>query len=422
MRVLVTGGAGYIGSHVVRALQRADHVPAIFDDLSTGHRVLAERTGADLVVGRVDDPGDLDRAFETHRPEAVVHVAGKALVGESVRDPGPYFRVNAVGGLALLEAMRRHAVSRIVFSSTCAVYGVTRAEPIDEQCPREPVTPYGASKLAFEQMLAAYARAYGFRALALRYFNVAGAAPAGDLGEMHHPETHLVPNLLRAAAGEHAFCIYGANYVTRDGTAERDYLHVEDLARAHVLALNRLDILDPLSFGGAVNLGTGRGTTVREMVTAVEDALGIELDVSVKPRRPGDPPSLVANPALAGRALGFKAQHDVASMIQSAQRFWLAERGRPESPLRRRGLPTSASGRNGRPLRFGEAVVAAGYSDFATVERALALQRERDGIGESHKLLGLILLEMGELSSQQLIELLRRMNHPSEAAAGAAQA
>ncbi len=410
MRVLVTGGAGYIGSHVVRALSREGHEPLVLDDLSTGHRALAARTGAELVEGDLLDEAALERAFEGRGLDAVIHVAGRALVGESVRDPAPYFRVNAQAGLNLLEAMRRHGVTRIVFSSTCAVYGVPEQVPIAESCPRQPVNPYGASKLAFEHMLSSYARAYGFKALALRYFNVAGASTDGDLGELHDPETHLVPRLLQAARTGDAFQVYGSNYPTRDGTAERDYLHVEDLARAHVLALTRLDIIDPLAFGGALNLGTGRGTTVREMLEATRAELGLELEVVEKPRRAGDPPCLVADPSLARRVLGFVAQHDLPSMLRTAHQFALAEPGRADSPLRERRLPRPESNGDAQRIRFGEAVVAAGYSRPEAVHRALELQRERDGIGESHKLLGLILLEMGELSSRQLIDVLRRMN------------
>ncbi len=410
MRVLVTGGAGYIGSHVVRALAREGHEPVIFDDLSTGHRALAQRTGAELIEGSLLLPEEVERAFAGRRFHAVVHVAGKALVDESVRDPGPYFGVNALGGLNLLEAMRRNGVTRLVFSSTCAVYGVPAEVPIVESCPRQPVNPYGASKLAFEQMMTAYARAYGFRALALRYFNVAGASVEGDLGELHEPETHLIPRLLRAARSGEPFSVFGTNYPTRDGTAERDYLHVEDLARAHALALTRLDIIDPLAFGGALNLGTGQGTTVREMLEAVRRELGVELSAAERPRRPGDPPCLVADPSLARRVLGFQAQHDIGSMLRSALHFAELEPGRADSPLRARRVPAHDVVRGpAKRRRFGEAAVAAGYSRPEAIERALELQREGDGIGESHKLLGLILLEMGELSSEQLIDVLQRM-------------
>lgn len=322
MNVLVTGGAGYIGSHVVRALLRAGHRVAVLDDLSTGHRELVERNGVPLYEGHVGDPAVLAAALDrgaTGQPvEAVIHVAGRALAPESVRDPAPYFRVNVTGPIALLDAMRARGVGRMVFSSTCAVYGVPPALPIREDCPRAPISPYGSSKLAFEYALEAY-RAHGIRGLALRYFNVAGAAPDGDLGELHEPETHLVPNLLRAAVSGGAFELFGEDYPTRDGTAERDYIHVADLARAHVLALERLDELPEAVF--ALNLGTGRGATVREVLAAVERATGRRLRVEPRPRRPGDPPALVADPTRARELLGFGTEHDLDAMVTTALRF-----------------------------------------------------------------------------------------------------
>jgi len=402
MRVLVTGGAGYIGSHVVRALRLHGHDVVVVDDLSTGHATFAERNGVPLVEGDLGDASVLRRAFtEYGRIEAVVHIAGKALAPESVRDPGPYFATNVTGPIRMLDSMRQFGVERIVFSSTCAVYGTPPSLPIVETCPRNPISPYGSSKLAFEFALEAY-RAYGLRALPLRYFNVAGASEDGLFGELHDPETHLIPNLLKAAVQGSPFKLFGTDYPTRDGTAERDYLHVEDLAQAHVLALERLDDLDFSAFPGALNLGTGRGVTVREMVAATEAVTGRKVLVGEEPRRPGDPPALVADSRLAQDLLGWRAEHDLESMVGSAYRF------HSQSGFE------GGSMRIERRLKFGELAIMAGYVQDQAVQQALKTQRERDGIGESHKLLGLILLEMGAISNEQLIDTLRRMNEASQ--------
>ena len=319
MRVLVTGGAGYIGPHIVRALQSRGHTVAVVDDLSTGHRDHLERLGVAWTEGDLRDTAVVDRAFTEHSPEAVVHVAGKALAPESVVDPGPYFHVNTVAGLHLLDAMRRHDVRRIVFSSTCAVYGQPQTLPIREDTPKAPISPYGESKLAFEYALHAYAHAHGIRRLALRYFNVAGASD--EFGERHDPETHLIPNLLRAALRGDTFKLFGTDYPTRDGTCIRDYIHVVDLARAHALAIERLDDLDLDALGGALNLGTGTGASVREVLAAVEDATGGTFVTQEEPRRPGDPPELVADASRAQRELGFTCEHDLRSMVRSAHAF-----------------------------------------------------------------------------------------------------
>jgi len=323
MRVLVTGGAGYIGSHIVRALREADHDVAVLDDLSTGHRELIAKNDVTLFEGDVGDRALLDRALAGR--DAVIHVAGKALVPESVRDPAPYFRVNAEAGRVLLDAMVARGVKRIVFSSTCAVYGIPDVLPISEDTPKRPLSPYGASKLAFEYVLDAYAGAHGVLPIALRYFNVAGAHSKGDIGELHEPETHLIPNVLRAVReGAAPLELYGTDYPTRDGTAERDYIHVEDLARAHVLAVERLDALGPLAsrrFGLALNLGQGRGATVLEVIRAVEDVTGRPVPRRERPRREGDPAALVADPRRAREVLDFKTQHDLRAMVESALRF-----------------------------------------------------------------------------------------------------
>lgn len=313
--VLVTGGAGYIGSHACKALAKAGFRPVVFDNLSRGHRE-AVRWGP-LVEGDLADRQRLRAALVEHRVVAVMHFAAFAYVGESVTDPALYYRNNLVGTLSLLEAMREAGVGEIVFSSTCATYGIPDRVPIREDAPRHPVNPYGETKLAIERALHWYAEAYRMRSVSLRYFNAAGADPEGETGERHDPETHLVPLVLQAALGQRRHIdIYGTDYPTPDGTAIRDYVHVSDLAVAHLRALERLR-----GGGGnaAVNLGTGRGHSVREVIAAAEAATGNRVPSREAPRRPGDPPALVADPSLARDILGWRPQHsDLDTIIRTA--------------------------------------------------------------------------------------------------------
>jgi len=320
MRVLATGGAGYVGSHCVRALKRAGHEVEILDDLSRGHRSFAERLEAPLHVADLRDPEATAKVLRAGY-DAVVHFAGLALVEESVREPAPYWAVNLEGGLNLLAAMRRSGVKRIIVSSTGAVYGEPLVTPVPEDSPRAPVNPYGASKLAFEYALAAEGRATGLRHLALRYFNAAGASDEGDLGESHDPETHLIPNLICAARRGAPFLVFGRDHPTRDGTCLRDFIHVEDLARAHVLALEKLDSLHDT----ALNLGSGSGQTVLEVLGAAERVLGAKIAREDRPRRPGDPSALVADTGRARAVLGFQAERSLEDSIRSAARFLARE-------------------------------------------------------------------------------------------------
>ncbi|MCS7266993.1 MAG: UDP-glucose 4-epimerase GalE [Geminicoccaceae bacterium] len=297
--VLVTGGAGYVGSHACKALARAGFLPVTFDNLSTGNR-WAVRWGP-LEIGDVLDPPALHLAFKRHRPAAVMHFAAAALVGESVREPGLYWRLNLLGTLNLVEACRIHEVPVLVFSSTCAIYGIPPRIPIDEQAPKEPINPYGASKLAAERLLHDAEAAYGLRFAALRYFNAAGADPEGEIGEHRAVETHLVPLLLDAVLGlRPPLRLLGTDYPTPDGTAIRDYVHVCDLAVAHVRALERLLAGGP-SF--ACNLGTGRGHSVRQVIETAERITGRRVPHVEAPRRPGDPPILVADATYARERL-----------------------------------------------------------------------------------------------------------------------
>lgn len=312
MIVLVIGGAGYIGSHAARALKRAGHEVIIFDNLSTGYEQLA--SGFELIKGDILDAKALNGALS--RVDAIMHFAAHAYVGESVTNPKKYFRNNVEGGLALLNAALEADVKTIIFSSTCAVYGEPAKVPIAEDIPREPVNPYGVSKLFFEQALEAYGGAYGFRYASLRYFNAAGADESGEIGELHDPETHLIPLALNAAAGKGPeLKVFGSDYPTPDGTCIRDYVHVNDLATAHVKALEHL-AAGKSSF--AANLGTGNGASINEVISTVERLTGKPVPRKIVPRRPGDPPALVANPAKAQDLLGWKASRGLLDVITTA--------------------------------------------------------------------------------------------------------
>jgi UDP-glucose-4-epimerase GalE len=312
--ILVTGGAGYIGSHCCRALVAAGYHPVVYDNLSTGHRRFA--TGS-LVVGDLLDKPLLASAFAQHDIVAVMHFAAASLVGESVVDPQKYYLNNVVGTLSLLEAMRQAGCSRLVFSSTGAVYGNADSKALPENYPCAPINPYGASKWMIERLLADYRSAYGLGAFCLRYFNASGADAAGGIGELRDNETHLIPRAMMALQGHVAdFAVFGDDYDTPDGTAIRDYIHVTDLAAAHLAALN---CLMQGHRGGAFNLGTGTGFSVREILQHIAAETGREVPHVVKPRRAGDPTYLVADPTAARETLQFQTRHsDLATIIRTA--------------------------------------------------------------------------------------------------------
>jgi UDP-glucose 4-epimerase len=315
MRVLVTGGAGYIGSVVAAQLLAAGHEVVVVDDLSTGHAD-AVPAGAKFHHASI---AELDPVLGAQPVDAVLHFAAKSLVGESTQDPARYWRNNVVGTIALLDSLRTFGIDRIVFSSSAATYGEAAEQPIREDAPTRPTSPYGASKLAIDLALADYARAYGIGAVSLRYFNVAGAlhTPSTSYGERHATETHLIPNALRAAADGGELSLFGTDYPTPDGTCVRDYIHVVDLADAHLRAL------DAAASGAhrVVNLGSGRGYSVREVLETVSRVLDREVPVVERPRRAGDPPVLVASNELARTVLGWTPERDLAGMVADAWRF-----------------------------------------------------------------------------------------------------
>jgi UDP-glucose-4-epimerase GalE len=318
MKVLVTGGAGYVGGHACAALAARGHEVVVFDNLSQGRREFVQ--WGDLIEGDLRDPDAIAGAVARTRPDAVMHFAALIAVGESVAEPALYYRNNVAGSLNLLDAMRAADVGAIVFSSTAAVYGIPEHDPIPEDAPLAPINPYGASKLMVEQMLADHDAAYGLRFAALRYFNAAGADPEARIGEAHDPETHAIPLAVFAAMRDPtAFKIFGSDYPTPDGTAIRDYIHVVDLADAHVRAVEHL------AGGGQslrLNLGTGEGASVREIVSAVERVSGVTLKPQESPRRAGDPPSLVADPGRARAALGWTPQRsDLDTIVADAWRW-----------------------------------------------------------------------------------------------------
>jgi UDP-arabinose 4-epimerase len=313
--ILVTGGAGYIGSHTCKALAAAGYLPLTFDNLVYGHE-WAVKWGP-LETGDILDRACLDEVIGRYSPSAIIHFAGFTYVGESVADPGKYYRNNVLGSLNLLEAMRDHGIDRMVFSSTCAIYGVPDTTPIVEDLPRRPVNPYGRSKWMIEQMLADFAGAHALRSIVLRYFNAAGADPDGEIGEAHDPETHLIPLALDAASGRReGLTVFGNDYDTPDGTCIRDYVHVADLADAHVRAVQALEAGSQCA---DYNLGSGRGFSVSQVIEAVEEVTGCKVPVTLGPRRAGDPPVLVADSAKAADELGWQpAWLDLADTVASA--------------------------------------------------------------------------------------------------------
>ena len=323
MNILVVGGAGYIGSHMIRRLDQAGHQVVVLDNLSTGFAEAV--TVGKLIVGELADQSAVEQILGDHKIDAVMHFAACALVGESVADPAKYYQNNVIAACRLLEAMRRTGVKKIVFSSTCATYGIPQTIPITEEEPQRPVNPYGFTKLVFERALADYAHAYGLGFAALRYFNAAGASPSGAIGEDHDPESHLIPIVLQVALGQRTHVtIFGDDYPTPDGTCIRDYIHVDDLGAAHLLALEKIEA----GKGLRVNLGTGNGFSVQEVIQTCRDVTGIDIPVEIGERRPGDPPELVADPTLAKELLGWEPEYrDVRSIVETA---WNWHRSHPQ--------------------------------------------------------------------------------------------
>jgi UDP-arabinose 4-epimerase len=318
MRVLVTGGAGYIGSHTAKILKAAGHEPIVLDNLIYGH-TWAVQWGP-FEQGDLADMAFLRSVFDRHAIDAVIHFAANAYVGESMTDPSKYFRNNTFNTLNLLDTMVARGVKRMVFSSTCATYGDPQRIPIDESHPQAPVNPYGESKLFVERILHWYGKAYELRSVALRYFNASGADPEGDIGEDHDPETHLIPLVIEAALGRRPpVGVFGSDYPTPDGTAIRDYIHVMDLADAHVKALA---YLAGEGASTAINLGTGHGHSVREVIQTVEQVGGNPVPSTTSPRRAGDPPQLVADARRAKDVLGWTPRYpDLGTIIEHAWKW-----------------------------------------------------------------------------------------------------
>lgn len=319
--ILVIGGGGFIGSHMVKYLLQKGEQVAVLDNFATGHRRAV--TGGILIEGDKRSPSDLNRVFDNYSIECVMHFSAFIFAGESVREPAKYYENNVIGCYTLLEAMRRHGVKDLIFSSTAAVYGEPLETPIQESHPHEPTNPYGETKRVMENMLRWYEQAYGFRAMALRYFNAAGADPEGELGEDHRPEEHLIPLVLFAAMGKHnTLSVFGSDYGTPDGTAIRDYVHVWDLCEAHYLALQKLRMG---SAGSVYNLGNGQGYSVLEVIRTAETVAGKPIAYTLKPRRAGDPACLVASSEKARLELGWQPRFpSLKTMIEHAW-HWFQE-------------------------------------------------------------------------------------------------
>ena len=320
--VLVTGGAGYVGSHACKALRATGFEPVTYDNLYRGH-AWAVKWGP-FEQGDIADTARLQAVIRKYRPVAVMHFAALAYAGESVTEPAAYYRVNVAGSCSLLDAMRAEGLRTLVFSSTCALYGDCDLPKIPEGAPFKPVSPYGFSKLAIERMLADCAAAHGLRSVSLRYFNAAGADPDGEIGEVHEPETHLIPLVLEAAAGKRSHIdVYGTDYPTPDGSCVRDYIHVADLADAHVKALQRLLSAGEGGLAQAFNLGTGEGHSVKQVIDAARRVTGRPIKAELKPRRPGDPPQAIADATLAGRELRWQPRFGKLDAILETAWNWM---------------------------------------------------------------------------------------------------
>ncbi|MFO0751913.1 MAG: UDP-glucose 4-epimerase GalE [Thermodesulfovibrionales bacterium] len=322
--ILIVGGAGYIGSHTNKLLREKGYGTAVFDNLVHGHREFVR--GGEFILGDLSDREQVRLCFARHPIEAVMHFGAFAYVGESVADPAKYYRNNVANTLVLLEAMREYGVRRFVFSSTCAVYGHAETMPLTEEHPPRPINPYGRGKLMVEEILGDYDRAYGINYVSLRYFNAAGADPGGELGERHLPETHLIPLTMQAALGmRERVVIYGTDYPTPDGTCIRDYIHVTDLAEAHCKAL---EYLKRTGQSAVCNLGTGKGASVREIISRVKEASGKDFPVEEAGRRAGDPPVLVADYRKAQDLLDWRPERGMAEIIRTAWAWHSRERAK----------------------------------------------------------------------------------------------
>jgi UDP-arabinose 4-epimerase len=350
--ILVTGGAGFIGSHTCKLLSAAGYLPVVYDNLSRGN----EKSVAwgPLVTGDIRDGKALARAITAYRPRAIIHFAALAYVGESVSEPAEYYSTNVTGTIAVLDAARTHGIDNIIFSSSCATYGVAESLPMLETSPQNPISPYGRTKLMGEQIIGDYAAAYGMKYAILRYFNACGADPDGELGEWHTPETHLVPRVLMAASGTiDAIEVFGTDYETPDGTCVRDYIHVSDLARAHLKALMHLEA------GGeslAVNLGSGRGVSIKEILHAVSSITSRPVPVVYRARRPGDAAELYADPGRAREQLGFVAElSDIDTIVRTAAPFFGLASAMPTPAISVSvAMTTSRAGRAPRGMGTGK--------------------------------------------------------------------
>ncbi|MCF6409166.1 UDP-glucose 4-epimerase GalE [Pseudalkalibacillus salsuginis] len=314
--ILVTGGAGYIGSHVVKGLLDAHHQVVVLDNLSTGHKEAVDER-AHFIKGDVKNCEDVEGVLEKFPIRAVMHFSANCYVGESVTQPRKYYENNVASMITLLGIMRDNGVNKLIFSSSCAVYGIPENPEINERMETNPISPYGRTKLVAEEMIKDFSFAYGLEYINLRYFNVAGADPDGKLGEDHHPETHIIPNILLHLAGKQPYItVYGSDYETRDGTCIRDYIHVCDLAKGHILALEHL--LNNQVKNNTFNLGNGNGYSVRELIDTCEKITGMKAKVVIEPRRKGDPPRLIANSSKIVGELGWKPDYGLTDMVQTA--------------------------------------------------------------------------------------------------------